>query len=614
MSAFIRRWSWPLGAVTLLYVLGATAAHLLFGEGPRPAAMPADWALHIALAAPLWLAFRSRWGFVLLVGLVMALLHLGHAAKTALLGGPISPDDIYALKALLMVAEPWQQAILAAGSVMATGAVLFGVGWNSPRRLAAVGGIAALVVVVNTASAPLAAWMDHRFGHVEWDPAGNYRNRGPAVHTLQEVARYLADQRPPPTAHEVAAALPPPRLLPAVAREPAAPRNLHVIVLESFWDAGLLTAALDEDPLPADFRALWAAAGFSQALSPVFGGYTANAEFEVLCGFPVTEPAVRFERKVTRQVPCLPAVLGHSGYVSVASHPNVPVFWNRHNVYRRIGFDVFWAGNDFVYDDMNGDFLSDRSLYRQVLEKIDPLLATGQPLFNYILTFFGHLDYPLNAERPVLFASRSDIPEVARYASTAHYKARELMAFLAALRERDPDGLIVVFGDHLPVLGEQFGAYVESGLLRPGMGDFTPEMYLTQVATPLVIIDGRNGPLPVGRLPLYRLPALVLALLGHEAPAIFDYTAPPPGMQIRPLTGLHLDLVGNTVELCQGEGLSDACSLSAEWLARVSTLAADLFTGAQYALPVTDPFTPEEPQPHEVEAVEPLVPDAAQEV
>src|SRR5690606_22315490 len=147
----IRRWSWPLGAVSLLYAIGVAAAHLLFGEGPKAVVVPADWALHIALALPLWLAFRSRWGFVLLVGLVVALLHLGHAAKTVLLGGPISPDDLYALKAFLMVAEPWQQAILAAGSVVAAGAVLFGVGWNSPRRLTAVGGIAALVIAVNAA-------------------------------------------------------------------------------------------------------------------------------------------------------------------------------------------------------------------------------------------------------------------------------------------------------------------------------------------------------------------------------------------------------------------------------------------------------------------------------
>lgn len=623
LAGLIRHWSWPLAIASLLYAGAAAAAYLLFGEGPRFSAVPADWALHVALALPLWAAFRSRWGFVLLFTAVVLLLHLGHAGKTATLGGPVAPDDIYALTAFLRVAQPWQQAVVLLGGAAAVGAALFGIGWNSLRRLAAVGVIAAGAAAVNFAPAPLAAWMDRQFGHVEWDQANNYRSRGPAIHTLQEVARFLADRRPLPSAQEVAAALPPvrevaavlppARPVPVAAHAPAPPRNLHMIVLESFWDAGLLTAALDEDPLPAEFRELWAATEFSQVLSPVFGGYTANAEFEALCGFPVAEPAVRFERKVTHQVPCLPAVLAGNGYVSVASHPNIPVFWNRHNVYQRIGFDAFWAGDDFVYDDMNREFLSDRSLYRQVLEKIDPLLAADQPLFNYVLTFFGHLPYPLNDARPELFASRSSIPEVTRYASTVHYKARELLELLAALRERDPDGLIVVFGDHPPVLGERFGAYVESGLLHPDQGAFTGEMYLTQTATPLLIIDGQRGPLPVGRLPMYRLPALILALLGRDGPTIFDYTAPPPGMQVRPLPGLHLNLIGGTVELCNDEPLSDTCSLSAEWLRRVDILAADLFTGAQYALPAVQPQMPEGPQPVAADADELPAADTAQE-
>lgn len=608
-----RHWHWPLAAVTLCYLLALGLTRLLFGEGPDLRAIPADWALHLAVALPLWVAFRSRWGFALVLGLGTVLLHLAHAAKTATLGGPVSPDDIYALQAFLLVSGPWVQGTVATGAVVALAAVVLGIGWRSGRSLAATGLLAAAVGAVVAAPGPLVAWLDRHFGHVEWNMAGNYHRRGPAIHTLQEVARALAERQPVPTAHEVQEALPA-KFMHAAYNSPTPPRNVHMIVLESFWDAGLLTAALDQDPLPRDFRDLWAAAGFSHAMSPVFGGYTANAEFEALCGFPVAEPSVRFERKVTRQVPCLPAVLGQSGYVSVASHPNIPAFWNRHNVYQRIGFDVFWAGNDFVYDQMNGEFLDDRSLYRQVLAKIDPLLATGQPVFNYVLTFFGHRDYPLGEERPVLFDSHSQVPQVARYASTVYYKARELMDFLAALRERDPDSLVVVFGDHLPVLGERFAAYAESGLLAPELGSFTPDMYATYSSTPLLVLDGRNGPVPVGRLPMYRLPALLLALLGNDAPTIFDYTAPPAGMQVRPLPGLRLDLVGEHIGVCRGEEEPEVCGASAEWLRRVDTLAADLFTGAQYALPAA-PLPPGEREPQPVvEAEPPRAPEPGMEV
>ena len=73
-------------------------------------------------------------------------------------------------------------------------------------------------------------------------------------------------------------------------------------------------------------------------MDPVFGGYTANSEFEVLCGFPVTKDNVKFERQLLNDVPCLPHILAENGYRTVVSHPNVPVFWNRVNCLSAHGF------------------------------------------------------------------------------------------------------------------------------------------------------------------------------------------------------------------------------------------------------------------------------------
>lgn len=588
----LRSGMWTALAAVLVYLAARGGANLLFDQSFWSPAHPTDLALHLLLALLLSTIFARRWSFALTFGVLTLLLHLGHAAKMASLGGPLSPDDYFAFKAFLGIAEPWQRNLVLGGGLLILLTLLHGFGWKQPRRI-----VAALILVTLGAGLvkspqPLLAWMDGHFGHVEWDPAGNFNRRGPTVHSLQEVARFFSSSQPLPCADAVAAALPTHTLVEGLTK-PGEARNLHVIVLESFWDVGQLKAALSEDPLPEDFRALWGQTGESRILSPVFGGYTANAEFEALCGFPVTENSVRFERNLTRQVPCLPAVLGESGYTSVASHPNIPVFWNRHNVYQRIGFERFWAGGDFSYDDMNGGFLSDRSLYRQVLDKIDPLLDGEKPLFNYVLTFFGHLPYPLSADRPQLFTSQSAFADVGAYASTLHYKARDLMDFLAELRERDPNGLIVVFGDHLPVLGG-LGAYVESGLIAAERADFTPEMYLTLAATPLIIIDGKNGPVPLGNLPMYRLPSLILSLLGNGSRTLFDYTAAPEGMQIRPLVGMNLNLLGDQVEVCKDDSWSESCETSASWLERVRVLAADLFIGEQHALlPVSAPVAPE---------------------
>lgn len=568
--------------VSGIYLLSAKLAHLLFNEGPMTTA---DWALHVLVALPIWMAFKKRWLFAVCFGVFTLFLHMGHAGKSAILGGPITPDDVFALNSFLMIIKPWQAWIILSITGIAVLSFILGVDWKKPKKAAWLGIIMAFVIALPIVPSPVQLWMDKTFGYTDWNAVGDYRRKGPAIYTLQETARFFAQRNPIPCPKDVAAALPANNDPVSGTSSPIFLRNLHIIVLESFWDAKLLTAATDKDPFPKDFRSLWKKTGCSKILSPVFGGYTANAEFECLCGFPVDEPAVFFERKMTKEVPCLPSVLKSHGYITIASHPNTPVFWNRLNIFKRIGFDKFYAGSDFVYDEMIGDYLSDRSLYRQVMEKITPALDSGKPIFNYILTIFGHLPYPLSDEYPPVLPGHSSLDEVNRYLNTVRYKARDLIDFLKVLRAKDPEGLIVIFGDHIPALGEQFEGYAESGILPRDWADFTPEAYLTLVSTPLIIIDGSKGPVKVGNLPLYRLPALILSLLEINSPSVFDYTVSPKGIMVRPIVALHLNLINDKVEVCIGDSKSDTCKKSAEWLYRMNILAADLFSGYQYAMP-----------------------------
>jgi hypothetical protein len=342
-------------------------------------------------------------------------------------------------------------------------------------------------------------------------------------------------------------------------------------------------AGYDQDPVSPAFRRLWKQAGYSTAMSPVFGGYTANAEFEILCGFPVVEDNVKFERQLLNDVPCLPHLLAAQGYRSVVSHPNVPVFWNRVNAYRRMGFQTYWSKPDFRLDDMNRNFLSDASLYRQVLEKIPEPADASQPLLNYIVTYFGHWNYPLNEVRPNVISATSTVEEVSTYANTIYYKSQELMSFLEQLQERDPEGIIVLFGDHLPFMGENFAGYVDSAVLTPRRSDFTADMFRFYVSTPLIIIDGRRGPLKTGDIPIYEIPGLLLELLHLKGPVIMDYTRPPDGMRVRPLPGLHIDVMADgSIEICKEPPYTAPCQTSARWLKDVLIVNDDLFIGRQF--------------------------------
>ena len=260
------------------------------------------------------------------------------------------------------------------------------------------------------------------------------------------------------------------------------------------------------------------------------------------------------------------------------------MFWNRVNAYRRLGFETYWSLGDFEQTDMVRNFMSDASLYSQVLDKIDPMLRSGKPLLNYVVTYFGHWDYPLRGERSRIIKDDSSVPEVGSFANTAHYKAKELMVFLDELRERDPEALIAVFGDHLPYLGQNFAGYVESGLLADNRAGFTPQMFGVYNAAPLIVIDGSRGGQKLGTLALYELPARLLEFLQLDYDGAMTMATPPPGLKVRPIPGMHY-LVGddNAVEVCRQPPWTDNCASSAAWLRDVSTIVDDLSIGGQFS-------------------------------
>ncbi len=583
------RYLLPVLSTALYYGLYYGISALRFDVVIVPQAIFRDYALNLLLAYALFALSRRTRVFLLLQGLLMGVLYIGNAVKISFFGGPVMPDDVYALRTLLLLLEGWQFYLAALPLVGVVSLLIFNFrlrNWGSWLALAAL-----LLLGVTLVYQPrnILQPLDRYVGNVVWDQRSNYLQRGAMLYTLMEGARYFADRVPPPDREAVRTARArlqaglPPRSEPAAA---FTPHNVHIILLESFWDPSPLKAGhYSRDPLPQDFRVLWKQAGNSRILSPVFGGYTANAEFEALCGFPVLKDAVKFERDLKNDAPCLPRLLARQGYTTIASHPNVPVFWNRVNAYRRIGFETYWSLQDFAQVDMVRNFMSDASLYRQVLDRIEPWLDSGKPLLDYIVTYFGHWDYPLRGARSRVIEDASGVPEVGSYANTAYYKARELMDFLGELRTRDPEALIVVFGDHPPYLGKNFAGYVESGVLADNRSRFTPEMFGVYNATPLIVIDGTRGAQDFGTLALYELPARLLELLHLEHPGPLGLTTPPGAQHIRPIPGLHY-LVSDTgaVEVCKAPPWTDNCASSAAWLQDVVTVSDDLFVGGQYTL------------------------------
>ncbi|MCB1755824.1 MAG: LTA synthase family protein [Gammaproteobacteria bacterium] len=580
-------WLWISG----LYAITQFVTWYFFGLTVWHDVWIRDGFIHVLFGGLLFNLCRGFWPWAAAYTLLITILQISNAIKYSVLGSPIMPDDFIGFVNMFMLFDDWRLWAMWAALLIPVLLWVYAIDWRKPLTWAVLSGIVLTGFGFVQYAVPINRYMDENLGDRIWDQPGNYRDRGLIQHVLQETSRNLARGHIELSADDVRTARQALLGRQEIARQPTAldNRNVHIILLESFWDPMVLEdAGISEDPLDPRFRALWRQTGNSTALAPVYGGYTANSEFEVLCGFPVTHNAVFFEGWLRNDVPCLPDYLGGAGYHTVVSHPNFASFWNRVNSYRRIGFEDYWAIQDFELDDMNKTFLSDVSLYRQVWDKQQLMRDSGKPLLNYIVTYFGHLDYPLNDARPQKITVENDPNLVERYVNTMYYKSRELMDFYEKLRAEDPDAVVVIFGDHLPYLGPNFDGYVESGILKRSKGDFNAGMFVNFSKTPLIIIDGQNGPLERHELPMFRIPGLIAGLLGDKNTSLLSVVTYPENYNVRPLPGITLSRGQggeDTAPFTCIDGAREArCSVIGPWVDNVKILTTDIFSGNQQAL------------------------------
>jgi phosphoglycerol transferase MdoB-like AlkP superfamily enzyme len=602
--AIVRTWRIPVFTVGSCYLIAYLASGLAFGVWVEPHRALLDLALLLVIARLILNFSRKVWAFAALMALLIAAFFVGSSAKIAMLGRPVMPDDVYSVVALVRIMG-WLGWVVVALPLGLIAALLIGnLKLGNQAARASLATLVALPLGCGIFGDATLRGADIVVGNHPWDQRENFTMRGPTLHILQETLRAYATRKPAPTETDVAAALDrinaqaadntlatlgPDAAVQPVALGRAAPRNVHILLLESFWDPTPLLpkdhpVASDGQPiLDTRFLKLWDETGRSTAMSPTFSGGTANAEFELLCGFPVDSWAVKFEQGFNT-APCLPELLASQGYRTVASHPNAPGFWNRINAYRRIGFETFWSQGDFKMDDMIVWMLSDRSLYRQIDAKLKAE-ANTRPVLDFIVTLYGHWTYDMVPERPAVIPVNPEQTEFGQYATAMRYKSAELMDEIERLRRDDPNSLIVAFGDHLPNLGYNWGEYKNNGFIAGGWGDFSPEMYARSRTTPLIVIDGTNGPLKVGSQPLYRLNQLVLDRLGLDIPNIGALVPPPEHLTIRPVPDTIIGYDAHAKAfLCNTGAGGGECDAVQHWLDDVKLVARDIFDGEGHAL------------------------------
>lgn len=246
------------------------------------------------------------------------------------------------------------------------------------------------------------------------------------------------------------------------------PRNVHIVVMESFIDATLLkNVKFSRPPIHEDMQAILDA-GRSTSISPYFGGGTAGSEFEVLCGVHAFTWYQEFKLMTGAPTYCLPRILGLMGYETIARHPFKQVMYNRDLAYQSLGFQEKYfldsadpAKQLFEYPRTSKHVL-DKSLYQKTIQSLKTRGNTKRPFLNYLLTMEGHTPFHLDSEtQPIVVEVEPENWLTQVLANKTYYRTKALADYINELMRQDPKSLIIAVADHLPPMTQDGADFYE---------------------------------------------------------------------------------------------------------------------------------------------------------
>lgn len=305
-------------------------------------------------------------------------------------------------------------------------------------------------------------------------------------------------------------------LLPA--EETVQPVNVIVVMNESLSD---LNTALDittnRDPMPF-IRGLTENTVRGTAYSSVFGGTTANSEYEFLTGNTnafLPDGTVPFHLYVTEGAPNLGGQLGSLGYRTVFMHPYLSSGWNRRSVYRNFGFDEIYFQSDFTGVDYIREYISDRSNYENLIRRYEAK-EEGERLFIFNVTMQNHSAYSgawTNLDKEVWLTGELEgrFNTVDQYLNLVYQSDQAFQYLVEYFAQVEEPTMILLFGDHQPQVATNFYTDVMGGEFE----ELPAQVQQTKQEVPFLIWANYDIPEAAGiQLSLNYLSSLLLKTAG----------------------------------------------------------------------------------------------------
>ncbi len=195
----------------------------------------------------------------------------------------------------------------------------------------------------------------------------------------------------------------------------------------------------------------------------VFGGGTANTEFEFLTGSTMQflpRGSTPYQAYVKSGLPSLASWLKQLDYTTIAAHYANRINWNRDSVYPLLGFDAYYSEEDAGEMEEIHGYPSDHANYQEILQKYEDWKQNGETdhFFCFNVTIQNHGGYISgyrSADAPHYDGAGAG-DDVDEYLSLLRESDRAFGELVEYFEQEEQPTVILMFGDHWPRLNSKF--------------------------------------------------------------------------------------------------------------------------------------------------------------
>lgn len=232
--------------------------------------------------------------------------------------------------------------------------------------------------------------------------------------------------------------------------------NIISVMLESYSDLSQLGVIEFKQDVYGPLHALQAESVYGSLVTNTFAGGTTNSERSYLTGFTCLGD---FQTMSNSYV----WYLKSQGYSTEGFHAGHDWYYDRVNVNKNLGFDSYYFLEDYDTEDR-----SDEYFFSKVFELFNAR-GDGMPYFSYNLSFQNHGPYDSEIECPTSYIEQNGLKKSSfnilnNYLDGIADTTERLADFIGNFRELDTPVVIVIFGDHMPWLGNSYVVYHELGV------------------------------------------------------------------------------------------------------------------------------------------------------